>query len=206
MEQLFLLDVFDTVRTVKTRAWKHEVMEIQNGIPDPVEAEVRGIPCVIDFNFGFATHAVRPPGSLFWSETGYRSWVIGGMENRTLRYSGDVSDIIRAVEYYIDEPVKRGGRGGKLVDWWPLYVCQWRENRSFELRVDRGTCWNQWGPAKHRRAWANFDRDQRECLSMMISEGIDPNDVGAPPQHRGPWPKVTDAEIRETMLNNVGGE
>jgi hypothetical protein len=39
MEQLFLLDVFDTVRTVKrtvkTRAWKHEVMEIQNGIPDP---------------------------------------------------------------------------------------------------------------------------------------------------------------------------
>ena len=199
MEQLFLLDRIDTVRTVKTRAWKHEVMEIRNGIPDPVEAEVRGIPCVIDFSFGFATHAVRPPGSLFWSETGFRSWVIGGMENGAFHFGGDVSDIIWAVEFYIDEPVKRGGRGGKLVRWWPLCVCQWRDSRSFGLTVDRATCWNQWGQARHRRAWANFDRDQREWISMMIAEGIDPNDVGPPPQHRGTWPKVTEEEIRAAL-------
>lgn len=93
----------------KTRAydWDGLILGSHDGSP-PIEITVRGIPCVVSFGVTVCTHAIEPPGSLFWSDTGFRSfgWIRGGRE-----------EIIAAIEAHIDEPKSKGGLGGALVPW-----------------------------------------------------------------------------------------
>ncbi|RWR30506.1 hypothetical protein D2T29_12610 [Sinirhodobacter populi] len=64
----------------------------------------------------------------------------------------------------------------KPVPWWPLYVNMWRDDRSFFLRNPSV----KESPEQSQR--------QAEYINRMFAEGIDPNAVDAPPQHKGAWP------------------
>lgn len=145
----------------------------------PFEIEVRGIRATVVRG---CTYVIDGAGSPFWSETGFRSF--GGAPWET------PDEAAVDVERYIAAPAKNGnGCGGKLVRWWPGYVNQWRQNVSFWRSCDRTTVWAQWGPEKHAECWARYDADQAAAIARMIAEGIDPNDVGPPAWHKGPWPR-----------------
>ena len=187
-------------REVMTRAYGvTALMSIRADERDPVEMDVRGTPCLIRFDFGFNTYAVQPPGSPFWSETGFRSWVNGVWKSdRGIVFEGTIDDVRRLIEAYIDAPVKKEGCGGKLVRWWPSYVLRWRDDLSWSIRYpNRAEIWAQWGPEKHAEVWAEHDRRISEAEARMWSEGIDPNEVGPPRHHKGPWPKITRTAQRE---------
>lgn len=156
--------------------------------PEPFEVVVRGVPTVISFHGGFATHAIQPAGSPYWSETGYRSFC-GGYEN-------DPNWIVTELERFIDAPAKNGnGCGGRLRPWWPSYVLQWHQSLAFELMYakDRSTVWDQWGPEKWEEHWHRHDMKLADAIQQMREEGIDPNDVGPPAHFKGKWPSFAPA-------------
>lgn len=170
---------------VRTRAASHDgiITLYHPDTPLPIEVVVRGMPCVISYHGGYATHAIEPAGSPFWSETGYRS--MGGMLT-------DPDEIVADIERYIDAPAKNGnGCGRKLKRWWPSYILTWHQSVAFELQYgkDRSQMWAQWGPEKHAEHWAKHDAQLAAALEQMRSEGIDPNDVGPPSYFKGKWPR-----------------
>lgn len=169
-------------RRVLTRAYGCSTeLNVVSPDPDPFESEVRGIPFLIAYCTGFCTYTVQPPGSLFWSETGFRSFGYA---------TTDRAEIERMVCRYIDAPAKDGtGCGGKLVRWWPGYVRQWQQSLSFRLGYKREELWTQWGPERHAEIWAAKEAEDAAALSRMWAEGIDPNDVGKPAHHKGRWPR-----------------
>lgn len=159
-------------RPFLTRAYgeQHEMM-IGLDEQDPVEMEVRGVPTLVRFSFGFQTYTVQPPGTLYWSETGFRSfagyWTVGG---------GGITEADAA--FIINREIdSKSGCNGKLVKWWPTYCLQWRQERAFEQKFKRETTWDQWGPEKQAEHWANFDARQNAALARMAAEGIDPDEV-----------------------------
>ncbi len=153
-------------REFTTRAYgRVEPMLIGEGEEDPIEIEVRGIPTLIRFGFGWQTYTVQPPGSLYWSETGFRSF--GGPET-------DPNAIAEMIAAHIDH---KNGCNGKLTKWWPSYALQWRQNRRFIEKMDRITLWDQWGAEKQVECLANFDARQAAALNQMRAEDIDPEDV-----------------------------
>ena len=175
-------------RKVKARAYGGvRDFTVVEGQSDPFEVEVRGVACTIAYSIGFSTYAVEGHGSLFWSETGFRSF---GKQTED-------PDTIRAlIEKYIDGPTKEGGgMGGKLVRWWPMYATQWRDGLGFILKYgrDRSQLWAQWGPEKHAEVWAKKEADFVADLHRMEADSIDPNDLGAPSGFEGKWPRFTHA-------------
>lgn len=173
-------------REVQTRAAQHDglITVYSDDDPTPFEVEVRGAPCVIAWSGGFCTHAINPPGSLFWSETGFRSFGYAAIDR------GEIEARICA---YIDAPAKAYGMGGKLVKWWPGYVLQWRQSLAFEIEMTKqggreGT-WNQWGPEAWAEHWHRHDAKLQAALDQMRADGIDPNDVGPSQGFKGKWPK-----------------
>lgn len=183
-------------REVMTRAYGEDhILKIRENEPDPIEIEVRGIPCVIKFDFGFNTYAIQPPGSPFWSGTGFRSWTNGIWQtDHGIVFDGSVDDIRGLIEDHIDTPVKKMGLGGKLVRWWPTYINRWRGDLSWRLTYPRDKMWTQWGPERHAEIWAEHDARISAAEARMWAEGIDPNDVDKPPHHKGPWPRFSEAQ------------
>lgn len=153
---------------VQTRAASHGgIITMYNAYsPEPFELVVRGVPCVISFHGGYATHAIEPAGSGFWSETGYRSF--GGMLT-------DPAEIAADIEAYIDAPAKGGkGCGGKLKPWWQLCVLNLQQRRAYMTEHDLAR-WDQPDVANNRR-WHD------EAVAQVIAAGLDPDVVA-------PWPK-----------------
>lgn len=153
-------------------------------VPEPFEITVRDVRATITYSGGFCTYVFDGPGSPFWSETGFRSFGLAIF---------DPQAVAEAIERYVDAPEKKGGCGGKLTRWWPRYVLQWQQARSWTMGLDRAHVWDQWGPEKHAECWARHDATQAEALARMIAEGIDPNEVGPPDYHKGRWPKIAEA-------------
>lgn len=171
---------------VQTRAASHDgiITLYDPEAPAPIEVEVRGTPCVLSFHGGYATHAVEPAGSLFWSETGFRS--MGRMLT-------DPAEIIADIERYINAPARDGsGCGGKLLRWWPSYVRQWQQSLAFELQstkeCGREGVWDQWGPEAWEDHWHRHDMKLADAIEQMREDGINPNDVGPPHYFKGKWP------------------
>lgn len=204
-EQLTMFDLIDPPapppvrycdlprRTVTARAYGAEKeFTVVEGEPEPFEIEVRGIRCTIGYSFGFCTYAVEGRGSLFWSETGFRSFGYQTADHET---------ICEMIERYIDAPMKNGdGMGGNLVCWWPNYATQWRDRLGFVLDYgrDRSKLWNQWGEEKHAAIWAKRDAQFEADLRQMEADGIDPNDLGKPKGFKGKWPRLSfDAKLRD---------
>lgn len=153
-------------REFMTRAYGEDhVMQIGLDELDPIEVEVRGIPTVIRFGFGWSTYVIQPPGSPYWSETGFRSF--GGPEL-------DPDVIASMIAAHIDS---KNGCKGKLTKWWPSYCLQWRQNKAFADKFGRATTWDQWGPEKQAEHWAAFDTRQAAALERMKSEDINPGEV-----------------------------
>lgn len=172
-------------RDVLTRAYGKagHMLTIGMDDPDPVEVEIRGTPCLIVWGFGASTYAIQPPGSFFWSSTGYRSMASGG---------ASLDDIVAMVEDYIDRPVKKDGLGGKLERWWPLYVNQWRQSLSYHGTAKRNGYWGMCSTEEEQaERWAKWDADQASAIARMRAEGIDPNDVDPPRWHKGKWPRFS---------------
>lgn len=142
--------------------WNGEILASKDR-PAPIELTVRGIRTVIAFGMGFATHAVDPPGTDYWSETGYRSFTCCAQTD---------PDTIRAIiEGFIDGPVKNGeGRGGKLAPWWTCAVRQLQQHRGFMSRCDRVT------PEMHERDVA--------MAEAVRAEGYDPEHVAPLPRRK----------------------
>ena len=146
---------------------------------------MRGIPCVISWSGGFCTHAIEPAGSLFWSETGFRSFGFATI---------DPDEITERICGYVDAPTKAYGMGGKLVKWWPSYVLQWRQSLGFEIEMTkqykgRERIWDQWGPEAWEDHWHRHDMRLQDAIEQMREDGIDPNDVGPPRGFSGKWPR-----------------
>ncbi|KQV83262.1 hypothetical protein [Rhizobium sp. Root1220] len=153
-------------RDFMTRAYgEAHVMKIGMNELDPVEIEVRGIPTLILFSFGWQTYTVQPPGASYWSETGFRSF--GGPET-------EPDQIEQLIARHIDS---KDGCKGKLTRWWPSYCLHWRQEKRFGDKFDRATTWDQWGAEKQREHWENYDARQRVAVERMAAEGIDPEDV-----------------------------
>lgn len=169
-------------RMVRTRAARSPLIAVRADDPEPFETEVRGVPCVISYSGGFCTHAINPPGSPFWSETGFRSFGYA---------LTDPGEIVAAIARYIDAPAKTGaGCDGTLHPWWPSYVLQWQQSLVFELSfASRDEVWNQWGPEKWEDCWHRHDMRLADAIEQMRAEGIDPNDVGKPTHFKGKWPR-----------------
>lgn len=158
-------------RAVMTRAYGEESeMLIDMDEPDPIEIEVRGMPTVVKFSFAFQTYVIQPPGSAYWSETGFRSFA--GFYGQDVEFTPDV--IRQIIEAHID---RKHGLNGKITRWWPSYCLQWRQDRAFERKFQRSTTWDQWGPEKQAEHWANFDARQAAALVRMEAQGIDPEEV-----------------------------
>ena len=164
-------------REFMTRAYGTETpMMIGIDEPDPIEIEVRGIPTLIRFSSFFSTYAVLPPGSDYWSETGFRSFcsfqahVEGSLASARLPEAVIVDMIIADID-------SKHGCKGKLTKWWPGYCLRWRQEKDFAKRFQRSTTWEQWGPEKQAEHWAEFDTRQAEALARMAAEGIDPEEV-----------------------------
>lgn len=175
-------------REVVTRAYGKErhIIEIRNHVPDPVEVEIRGIRCLVVFDFGASIYTVDPPGSPFWSCTGFRSMATG---------ETSLEGVIAAVEAYIDAPRAKYGLGGKPEIWWPGYISQWQGDVSWSLSYKRSEVWTQWGPERHAEIWRKHDGRIAEAEARMWAEGIDPNRVGPPRHHKGKnWPTITRPE------------
>lgn len=156
-------------RVVRTRAWSHggEITVYHQDYPDPFEVEVRGVPCVIAYSGGVCTHAINPPGSPFWSDTGFRSfgWQLI-----------NPAEIVAAIEGYIDAPAKHGnGCDGKLAPWWPLRVSSWASIERFRQKtLDRATMPGM-TPAEDRAAyWERADTKHEADLTALLAEGLDP--------------------------------
>lgn len=188
-------DPHDRRRYVKTSAYNHDgwILVCHDDDALPIEIEHRGMPMVISFGYGFSVHAVEKWGSEFISNTGYRSFAglhLGG-------FGPDAVDEIRAVlDAFIDGPRKNGnGLGGKLERWWPHEVQQWQQAISWGLRCDRSEVWTQWGPERHREAWADHDAKIQANLDWMRAHGIDPDDVGPPEFHQGKWPTFSQGAL-----------
>lgn len=162
---------------------------------DPYEIEVRGCRTLIvarhgSMLAGFQTYTLGDPGSLYWSQTGFRSWTGVG------EGAEDGEAVTRVIERYIDRPAKDGnGCGGKLVRWWPRYILDWQASRAFALSFNRATTWDQWGPEKQKECWENHDRKQAEAVARMISEGIDPDEIGPPSHFKKKWPSVNQGNL-----------
>lgn len=148
-----------------------EPMEIRVDERDPIEIEVRGIPTLIRFSSCFQTYAVLPPGSDYWSETGFRSFA--GLE-RHLDGELTTSLLEEVIRANIDS---KHGCNGKLDKWWPHYCLQWRQNKAFADKFERSTTWDQWGPEKQAEHWASHDAKQAAALEQMAADGIDPDEV-----------------------------
>lgn len=165
---------------------------VVEGDPEPFELEVRGVVCTIGYSVGFCTYVVEGHGSLFWSETGFRSF---GYQ------TGDPDVIREMIEHYIDSPRKDGnGCGGELVRWWPGYATQWRGSLGFILEYgrDRSKLWTQWGPEEHAAVWAARDAQFEADLQQMKVDVIDPNDLGKPRGFKGKWPTFSyDSKLSE---------
>lgn len=160
-------------REFMTRAYGvWEPMKIDEDERDPIEIEVRGIPTLIRFSSVFQTYAVEPAGSVYWSETGFRSFAgvyqVGGSNE----YTQD--EIRQIIEATIDS---KHGCNGKLTKWWPDYCRQWRQKKYFADRADRATTWDQLGAEKQAEYWAKHDAEQAAALARMEAEGIDPKEV-----------------------------
>jgi hypothetical protein len=153
-------------RDFTTRAYGSEyVMKIGLDELDPIEIEVRGIPTLILFSFGWQTYTVQPAGSAYWSETGFRSF--GGPQT-------DPDEIAAMIAAHIDS---KHGCKGKLTKWWPSYCLHWRQDKRFEKRFERSTTWDQWGPEKQKEHWDRFDARNAAALERMAVDGIDPEEV-----------------------------
>lgn len=181
--------VEDTRRPFPTRAYGRDyVMQIREEERDPIEIEVRGVPALITFGYGFSTYTVQPHGSFFWSHTGFRSWAgfHGAVE-------AEPETITALIESYIDAPMSKDGLGGQLERWWPSYALQWRDTTGFILEFgrDRSRLWTQWGPERHSEVWAKKEREFRAGLTQMEADGIDPNDLPPRRGFKGQWPRFT---------------
>lgn len=148
-----------------------KAMEIDLNEPDPIEIEVRGIPTLIRFSSFFQTYAVLPAGSVYWSETGFKSFA--GLHGRI---EGGLTPSVLAEIISADIDSKYGC-AGKLTKWWPHYCLQWRQNKDFADRQNRATTWDQWGAEKQAEHWASHDAKQAAALERMAAEGIDPDEV-----------------------------
>lgn len=170
-------------RTIMTKAYGEDYpMEVYVDDFAPFEVEVRGIPALI--TRGFCTYATQPAGSMFWSETGFRSFGVN---------VSDPDEVVECIEEHLD-------KSGRLERWWPSYVLWWRQDLAFYLWTvaeigGREKVWDQWGPEKHAEAWANFDKRQAEHMAQMLADGIDPNDVQKPSHFKGKWPRFS-IEVR----------
>ncbi len=160
-------------REFMTRAYGvWEGMEIDLDERDPIEIEVRGIPTLIRFSSVFQTYAVEPAGSVYWSETGFRSFASVYQLGGGNEYTED--EIRQIIESMIDS---KHGCAGKLTKWWPDYCLQWRQNKDFADRCNRETTWDQYGAEKHAEYWTSHDARQAAALERMAAEGIDPKEV-----------------------------
>lgn len=159
-------------RSLITRAYGvEEPMEIDMDERDPIEIEVRGVPTLVRFSSFFQTYAVLPPGSVYWSETGFKSFA--GFQSRI---DGGLTPSVLA-EIISADIDSKWGCAGKLTKWWPHYCLQWRQNKDFADRCKRDTTWDQWGPEKHAEHWASHDAKQAAALDRMAADGIDPEEV-----------------------------
>lgn len=165
-------------RRVMTSAFgrPHEIAMLVSD-RDPVEIEVRGIPCLVARG---STYTLQPFGSLFWSDTGFRSfcWPIPA------EGPFPEAEVRAAIEQHIDDDDGKG----RLVRWWPCYVHRWRDEAAFMLEQDRGRLWRELGPERQADLFAQHDARQAAALIQMAADGIDPNEIGAPSYFRGPWP------------------
>lgn len=148
----------------KTNAYDHsgEILAYPDR-PKPVEATIRGMRCIIAFEYGFSTHAVDRPGTLFWSETGYQSWAA----------SNDVETAEQAIpiiEAFIDAKPHNGyGLGGKLKTWWSWEI---RHLQDYRERVVNGYCLRE------------GDAERIPTIeAAIIAQGFDIDAVA-------PWPEV----------------
>ncbi|UNK39354.1 hypothetical protein MNR02_06515 [Shinella sp. H4-D48] len=159
-------------REFLTRAYGvEEMMEINLDERDPIEIEVRGIPTLVRFSSFFQTYTVQPAGSVYWSETGFKSFA---------GFYGRIDDGLTpaVLEQIICADIdSKHGCNGKLTKWWPSYCLQWRQNKTFADKFDRATTWDQWGPEKQAEHWASHDARQAAALQQMAAEGIDPDEV-----------------------------
>lgn len=167
-------------REVKTRAFSEYPITVAYGDPDPFEIEVRGIPTVVSIGTTLSTHAINPPGSPFWSETGYRSFGgFYGMIDPELR--ADLPALAEKwITDYIDQKPKKdggGGLGGKLVSWWPMCAITWRQERLFVLEYEGTDFWAHHGPEKQAELWSKKRQSLAEDFDKMVGMGIDPNKV-----------------------------
>lgn len=108
--------------------WSGEILAYADR-PPPLELVVRGVRTVVSFGYGICTHAVDPPGSPYWSDTGFRSFT---------GYNGPADpDLIRGyLEAYIDAPAKNGdGCGGRLAPWWTCTVRQLQQERHWAVTL-----------------------------------------------------------------------
>jgi|GEM_PF-2918020 len=167
-----------TRKEVMTRAG---LVTVYADDPQPFEIEVAGVTTVISYSGGFCTRTIDPPGSPYWSETGFRSF--GAMLT-------DPVEIADWIQRYIDAPTAKGGCGGQLTQWWPGYVRHWRQSLAFELSFkSREEVWNQWGPEQWEDSWHRHDMKLADAMEQMREDGIDPNAVGKPSGFRGKWPR-----------------
>lgn len=186
MEQLSFFDLLTPASTpASVKAWEppprrafttraygvEKAMEIGADERDPIEISVRGIPTLVRFASFFQVYAIEPPGSAYWSETGFRSFC--GVQDSI---DGELTPQI--IAQIIDADIdSKHGCNGKLTKWWPSYCLQWRQNRSFAERLGRERTWAQWGPEMQAECWASHDAAQSSAISRMQAEAIDPDDV-----------------------------
>ncbi|WP_420003227.1 hypothetical protein [Arenibacterium sp. LLYu02] len=185
-----------THRPLPTRAYGRDyVMQIRVEERDPIEIEVRGVPALITFGYGFSTYTVQPHGSLFWSHTGFRSWAgfHGAVE-------AEPDTITALIERLYRRPYVKDGLGGQPERWWPSYALQWRYTTGFILEFgrDRSRLWAQWGPERHAELWAKKEREFRAGLSQMEADGTDPNDLPPRRGFKGQRPRFNfDSQLSE---------
>lgn len=150
-----------------TNAYQHdgEILAYKD-TPPPFELTVRGVRTVIAFGFGFSTHAIDAPGSLYWSDTGFRSF--------TCSNSRSPDEIRREIEAYIDAPTRdHMGLDGKLSPWWPLHIsmkvtdARWSLSTTVERFADKGE-----DEAAHVVATAHAHA--RQLLDEVLAAGFDP--------------------------------
>lgn len=166
-------------RLVMTRAFglDHEIAMLVSD-RDPVEMEVRGIPCLVARG---STYTLQPHGSLFWSDTGFRSFCWPIPDDGPFPEAG----VRAAIEQHIDDADGKG----RLVRWWPGYVHRWRDEEAFMLAQDRARLWRELGPERQADLLAQHDARQAEALARMAAHGIDPDEIGAPEYFTGDWPR-----------------
>lgn len=152
---------------VPTRAWSHggNITIYSDDCPMPFEVTVRGVPCVVSWSSGICTHAILPPGSLFWSDTGF--WSFGWTTT-------DPAEIVALIEAFIDAPRKDGnGLAGQLVQWVPLSVSMWASEERWRRKADRQLVPTMVADEKRAAYWAERDAAHAEKLAELIAEGLD---------------------------------